>query len=140
VFLLRCVRQVVNLFYAPQQKTTELNDHSPKAITEITMDIEILNAMNEGLYLHVLLLIGIILLSTVFLAFAGFVIYLIGIVWFCFEEKRPPTRRRVKPAPPRLAEQDLLAGGVARAEGEAQQFDRWRSAPRTGINGDCSVV
>lgn len=49
------------------------------------MGIETLNAMNEGMYLSVLLMIEVIMLVTVFFAIAGFAIYLAGAAWFCFE-------------------------------------------------------
>ena len=66
------------------------------------MEIETLNAMNEGMYLS-LMMIKVIMLITVLFAIAGFAIYLAGIAWFCFEETRrsttaPPTARRASPS------------------------------------------
>jgi hypothetical protein len=63
--------------------------------------IETLNAMNEGMYLS-LMIIKVILLAAVFFAIAGFAIYLAGTAWFCFVETRrsitaPRTARRMSP-------------------------------------------
>ncbi|MGH9838557.1 MAG: hypothetical protein ACREEM_07225 [Blastocatellia bacterium] len=63
------------------------------------MEIEILNAMNEGIYPGLLLMIEVIVLITVFLTIAGFAIYLASIAWFCFEGTRQPARRQMKAAP-----------------------------------------
>ncbi|HET9530702.1 MAG TPA: hypothetical protein VFQ92_10140 [Blastocatellia bacterium] len=51
------------------------------------MRIEILNAMNEGLYLS-LLMIEVVALITALMAVSGLAIYLSGIAWLCFDEKR----------------------------------------------------
>jgi len=96
------------------------------------MEIEALKAMNEGMYLNLLVMFEIIALITVFLAIAGFTIYLAGIAWRCFEEMRQPTRSRMKigadpPGPDKydplatLAALDgnlgdSLTGGVSRRE------------------------
>jgi hypothetical protein len=65
------------------------------------MEIETLNAMNEGMYLS-LMMIKVILLVAVFFAIAGFAIYLAGTAWFCYVETRrsitaPRTARRTSP-------------------------------------------
>lgn len=75
------------------------------------MDIETSKALNEGMYLSLLMMIEVIVLITVFFAIAGFAIYLAGIAWFCSEETRQPARRQIKPAPepPEPDEYDLLA-------------------------------
>ena len=62
------------------------------------MEIEAFNS--ESLLLHVLMALKVILLIVIFLTLAGFVVYLVGIVWFCFEETRKPARSRVEPATP----------------------------------------
>jgi len=76
-----------------------------------TMEIETLNAMNEGMYPSLPTLMEAIALITVIFAIAGFVISLSGIAWLCFEETRQPPRRRMKPMPepPEPDEYDLLA-------------------------------
>jgi hypothetical protein len=66
------------------------------------MEIETLNAINEGMYFNLLVMIKVIMLITVFLAAAGFALYLAGTAWFCFSESRrsksaPPTSRRASP-------------------------------------------
>ncbi len=103
------------------------------------MDIEILNAMNEGMFPSLPTLIEAIALITVIFAVAGFAISLSGIAWLCFEETRQPARRQMKPTPepPEPDEYDLLvvlaaldndlsdnlAGGVARpTPGVTQAF------------------
>jgi hypothetical protein len=58
------------------------------------MRIEILNAINEGIYLS--LMIEVVALITAIVAVSGLAIYLSGLAWLCFEEKRrsitePPT-------------------------------------------------
>lgn len=75
------------------------------------MEIETLEAMNEGMYLSLLMMIEVIVLITVFFAIAGLAIYLAGLAWLCFEETRQPARRRMKPSPepPEPDEYDLLA-------------------------------
>jgi hypothetical protein len=52
------------------------------------------------------MMIEVIVRISVFFSMAGFAIYLAGIAWLCFEETRPPGRRRVAPAP---KEHGLLA-------------------------------
>lgn len=66
------------------------------------MGIETFNAMNEGMYLSLMMMIEVIVLITALCAVAGFVIYMAGMAWFCFEEKRqsitaPRTTRRAPP-------------------------------------------
>ena len=66
------------------------------------MEIETLNAMNEGMYFSQMMMIEVIVLITALLSIAGFAVYLAGIAWFCFEEKRrsmiaPRRERRVSP-------------------------------------------
>jgi hypothetical protein len=63
------------------------------------MEIEIVNSINEGLYLT-LMMIKVVMVIFIFFSIAGFVIYLAGIAWFCFEEKR---RSTTAPRTPRLA-------------------------------------
>lgn len=63
------------------------------------MDIESWNTMYEGLYLSMRLLLQVIVLLTIFLAGTGFVVYLLGLAWFCLEERLKPTRRRRQPVP-----------------------------------------
>ena len=62
------------------------------------MEIETLNAMNEGMYLS-LMMIKVIMLITVLFAITGFAIYLAGIAWFCFEETRRSTTAPPAPRP-----------------------------------------
>ena len=57
------------------------------------MEIETLNAMNEVVYLNLLMAIKVIVLISFFCAIAGFAIYLAGVIWLCFEEARQPARR-----------------------------------------------
>jgi hypothetical protein len=64
------------------------------------MEIETLNAMNEGMYFNLLMMIKVIALVTVLLAIAGFAIYLAGTAWFCFVETG---RSITAPRTPRLA-------------------------------------
>jgi len=63
------------------------------------MEIEILEAMNENLYLSLLMVIEVTVRIIVFFAIAGFAIYLAAVAWLCFEEMRRPARRQMKPAP-----------------------------------------
>ena len=53
-----------------------------------TMEIETLNAINEGMYPSLLMMIEVIMLITILLAIAGFAIYLACIAWLCFAETR----------------------------------------------------
>jgi hypothetical protein len=75
------------------------------------MEIETLNAMNEGMYPSLQTLMEAIALITGIFAIAGAAICLAGIAWLCFEETRQPARRRMKPTPkpPEPDEYDLLA-------------------------------
>jgi hypothetical protein len=75
------------------------------------MEIETLNAMNEGMYPSLPTLMEAIALITGIFAIAGAAICLACIAWLCFEETRQPARRRMKPtpAPPEPDEYDLLA-------------------------------
>ena len=75
------------------------------------MDIETLNAMNEGMYPSLPTLMEAVALITVIFAIAGVAISLVGIAWLCFEETRKPARHRVNPMPepPEPDEYDLLA-------------------------------
>ena len=75
------------------------------------MEIETLNAMNEGMYPSLPTLMEAIALITGIFAIAGAAICLAGIAWLCFEETRQPARRRMKPTPkpPEPDEYDLLA-------------------------------
>lgn len=60
------------------------------------MQIDTMNPMNEAL-----LMIKVIALITALLAVAGFVIYLGGIAWLCFQEtRRSRARRKSRPALP----------------------------------------
>jgi hypothetical protein len=74
------------------------------------MEIETLNAMNEGFYLSLLTTIEVIILLDIVLAIAGFAIYLAGVAWLCFSEMRQSARRRTPSAtePPEPDEYDLL--------------------------------
>jgi len=56
------------------------------------MEIEALEAMNESLYLSLLMVIEVTVRIIVFFAIAGFVIYLAAVTWLCFEEMRRPAR------------------------------------------------
>jgi len=96
------------------------------------MEIEIMNAMNESMYLSLMMVIEVIARISVLFAIAGVAIYLAGVAWLCFEETRQPARRRMTsaPEPPEPDEYDLLAvlaaldddlgdkltGGVSRRE------------------------
>jgi hypothetical protein len=65
------------------------------------MEIETLNAMNDVMYLS-LMMIKVTTLIFALLVIIGFVIYLAGMSWLCFEETRrsrtsPRTERRVSP-------------------------------------------
>jgi hypothetical protein len=68
------------------------------------MEIEILKAMSEGIYLSLLMkIVEAIVLITVFFAITGLATYLAGLAWFCFEETRraatTPQRAWREPSP-----------------------------------------
>ncbi len=102
------------------------------------MEIEALEAMNESMYLSLLMVIEVTVRIIILFAIAGFAIYLASIAWLCFEEMREPARRQMKPAvePPEPDEQDVLAvlatlddgladkltGGVSRREPALQRI------------------
>src|SRR5262245_40853444 len=75
------------------------------------MEIETLGAMNESMYLSLLMVIEVTIRITIFFAIAGFAVYLAAIAWLCFEKMRQPARRQMKPAvePPEPDEHDVLA-------------------------------
>ena len=75
------------------------------------MEIETLNALNEGMYISLPTMLEAIALITIIFAIAGAAICLAGIAWLCFEETRQPARRRMKPTPeaPEPDEYELLA-------------------------------
>ncbi|HJQ67834.1 MAG TPA: hypothetical protein VKA70_02615 [Blastocatellia bacterium] len=79
------------------------------------MDTDSLNAINESMYHGMMRTIEDIMLIIALFAIAGFVIYLIGAVWVCFDERRLPARRQMKqalePQEPDLF--DLLTVSVA---------------------------
>jgi hypothetical protein len=63
------------------------------------MEFETLNALKEGLYLGQMMMIQIIGLIITLMALAGLAVYLIGVIWFCSEEKRRiKTSLRTQPA------------------------------------------
>lgn len=64
------------------------------------MEIETLNAMNEGMYLNLLTMLEVIVLINIVLVMVGFAIYLAGIAWLCFAETRRPAPRQMKIGPP----------------------------------------
>ena len=69
------------------------------------MDIESLNAMNEGLHHSLLTMIDVVVLVTTFITLAGFAIYLAGIAWSCFEDTRrsiPASSRARRTSPPNI--------------------------------------
>jgi len=76
-----------------------------------TMEIETLNAMNEGMYPSLPTMLEAIALITGIFAIAGAAICLAGIAWLCFKETRQPSRRQMRPTPepPEPDEYDLLA-------------------------------
>ncbi len=99
------------------------------------MEIETLKAMSDGMYLDLMMLIEVIVRISVFFSMAGFAVYLAGIAWLCFEEKRQPARRRGTPAPPPPAPNEYgplavmedgldhsLARGARRCEGTLQRI------------------
>ncbi len=52
------------------------------------MGNEFWNATTESMQRSLMAMIELIVMLTVLCAIAGLVIYLIGIIWFCFKEKR----------------------------------------------------
>ena len=75
------------------------------------MEIETLNAMNEGMYPSLPTMLEAIALITGIFAIAGAAICLAGIAWLCFKETRQPSRRQMRPTPEPSEpdEYDLLA-------------------------------
>jgi hypothetical protein len=80
------------------------------------MEIETVMAINEDLYRSQLRVIEVIMQITTLCVLVGFVLYLIGSAWLCWEETRQRARRR--PAPmhrdrfaTRVAPTDLLLKG-----------------------------
>jgi hypothetical protein len=71
------------------------------------MEIEALKAMNESIYLSLLMVIEGAMWITIFFAIAGFAVYLAALAWLCFEEIRRPARGQMKLAPPRAVAQVL---------------------------------
>jgi hypothetical protein len=88
-----------------QQKTVNLI-----AITGGTMEIEALEAMNENMYLSLLMVIEVIMRIMTFFAIASFAVYLAAVARLCFEESERPARRQMKPAvePPEPDEYDFI--------------------------------
>ncbi len=75
------------------------------------MEIETLNAMNDGMYLSLMMLTKLFVVIAVLSVIAGLATYLAGVVWLCFEETR-----RSKPA--------------QRTARRASPQDIWKSVPR----------
>lgn len=75
------------------------------------MEIETLQAMNEGVSRSLLMMIEVVVRLSIFFAIAGFAIYVASIIWLCFEETKQSSPHRMKPAPepPEPDEYDLLA-------------------------------
>ena len=74
------------------------------------MGIETFNTINEGVNLSLMLLMKTVVLISLICATSGLVIYLAGIVSFCFEEKRrskiaPRIKRRT--LSPKVLKSDL---------------------------------
>ena len=98
------------------------------------MEIETLQAMNEHLYLNLLMMFEVFVRVTIIFAIFGFAFYIVSIVWLCFEETRQPARRQVKLAPKSAEsdECDQLAGWAA-PDQPGRIFYRHRVAPRIGV-------
>ena len=50
------------------------------------MEIETLNAMNEGMQASLMTMIEVIMLIGILLTVVGLAIYLAGVAWHCFDE------------------------------------------------------
>jgi putative exporter of polyketide antibiotics len=50
------------------------------------MEIETLNAMNEGMQASLMMMIEVIMLIGILLTVVGLAIYLAGVAWYCFGE------------------------------------------------------
>jgi hypothetical protein len=61
---------------------------SPWVITGGIMQIETLQAINEDLQANLMMMIEVIVLITVVFTIAALAIYVAGIAWFCFKERR----------------------------------------------------
>jgi len=66
------------------------------------MEIETLKTMNDGIFLELLKMMGIVVLFASLLAIVGFAIYLVSIVRLCREETRQPAHRLQKPLPQQM--------------------------------------
>jgi hypothetical protein len=65
------------------------------------MEFETVTSISDGMYLS-LMMIKVVMVMFILLAIAGFAVYLAGIAWLCFEEKRRirDPRRMVRLASP----------------------------------------
>jgi hypothetical protein len=96
------------------------------------MEMETLSAINDGTYLS--LMLKVVVLITAVFVIAGVAIYLAGIWWFCFEEKRrsmtgprrarctsrPQTWKSAPPAPDTQVRTTYLTKACADARGIAR--------------------
>src|SRR5262245_30395407 len=69
------------------------------AISRGIIEIGTLEAINEHMYVNMLIVIEITVRIIILFAIAGFVIYLAAIAWLCVEESKRPAQRQTKPAP-----------------------------------------
>jgi hypothetical protein len=110
--------------------------------TLITLDIETLIVMNEGIYPDLLTMLEATALIIGIFAIAGFAISLSGIAWLCFEEIRQPPRRQMKPMtePPEPDEYDLLAVLTALDDNLSDNLTGGAARPAPGVTTDFSRV
>lgn len=61
------------------------------------MNVETLRAMNENLQANLMMTVEVVVMITVVFAVATLAIYLGGVAWFCFKERRQPKTARQTP-------------------------------------------
>jgi hypothetical protein len=98
------------------------------------MEIKPLDAMNEGMYPSLMMMIEVLVLITVLLTIAGLAIYLAGIAWFCFKEKRrsataPRTPRHASPPNAKAPRTVVLYGAASIDESGAYDCAQVRVSP-----------
>jgi hypothetical protein len=91
------------------------------------MEMETLSAINDGTYLS--LMLKVVVLITAVFAIAGLAIYLAGISWFCFEEKRWSTTA------PRAARRTSRPQTWKSASADTQVRTTYLKKPRADARG-----
>src|SRR5262245_50868751 len=62
------------------------------------MELEIINSLSEALYLGQMMIVRAIGMIITLLTLSGLIVYILGIAWFYFEEKRARVTRQRTPS------------------------------------------